>query len=330
MSEFVLEMLNIDKSFFKVKVIDNVTLKVKPGEVHAIVGENGAGKSTLMKILMGIYRADSGEILLGGKKAEYSNPKEALSNGIAMIHQELNPILDMEISENIFTGREIKKFNFGGLSIVDHKAQRLETEALLENIGISLNPKSLMRKLSVAQTQLIEIVKAISLSSKIVIMDEPTSAITDKEVENLFRQIKFLKSKSVAVIYISHKMDEIFKVADTITVLRDGKHICTENASKLNNDKIIKMMVGREIREIYPEREHTPGDVVLEVQHLTGRKNSRISASNFIVERYSESEVLSEQAGANLLREYSVLPVRIQEIYLSGERKLKYHIRIRQ
>ncbi|MCP5515281.1 MAG: sugar ABC transporter ATP-binding protein [Spirochaetales bacterium] len=275
MSEFVLEMLNIDKSFFKVKVIDNVTLKVKPGEVHAIVGENGAGKSTLMKILMGIYHADSGEILIDGKRAEYSNPKEALSNGIAMIHQELNPILDMEISENIFTGREIKKFNFGGLSIVDHKAQRLETEALLENIGISLNPKSLMRKLSVAQTQLIEIVKAISLSSRIVIMDEPTSAITDKEVENLFRQIKFLKSKSVAVIYISHKMDEIFKVADTITVLRDGKHICTENASKLDNDKIIKMMVGREIKEIYPEREQSPGEVVLEVQHLTRKKKFR-------------------------------------------------------
>ncbi|MDX9801990.1 MAG: sugar ABC transporter ATP-binding protein [Spirochaetia bacterium] len=272
MSEYVLEMLNIDKSFFKVKVIDNVTFKVKPGEVHAIVGENGAGKSTLMKILMGIYRADSGEILLEGKKGEYSNPREALDNGIAMIHQELNPILDMEIAENIFTGRELTKIKFGGLSIVDHKAQRLQTEELLKNIGISLDPKSLMRKLSVAQTQLIEIVKAISLSSKIVIMDEPTSAITDKEVENLFRQIKFLKAKSVAVIYISHKMDEIFKVADTITVLRDGKHICTEDASKLDNDKIIKMMVGREIKEIYPERKSNPGEVVLEVSNFTRKK----------------------------------------------------------
>ena len=194
MSDYVLEMNNIDKSFFNVKVLDNVSLKIRPGEVHAIVGENGAGKSTLMKILMGIYHSDAGDIFVNGKKVEYHNPKEALKNGISMIHQELSPILDMEAAENIFIGREIKKINLFGLSIVDHKKQREETKKLFTEIGVSINPESLMRKLSVAQIQLIEIIKAISLSSKIIIMDEPTSAITDKEVKTLFDQIRFLKS----------------------------------------------------------------------------------------------------------------------------------------
>lgn len=272
MPQYMLEMKHIGKSFYEVKVLDDVSFCLKPGEVHALVGENGAGKSTLMKILMGIYHRDAGEILLDDKQVRFQNPKEALECGISMIHQELSPILDMEVAEYVFIGREIKKNNMGGLSIVNHKAQREKTKKLFDEIGVAINPKSLMRFLSVAQVQLVEIVKAISLSSKIIIMDEPTSAITYKEVETLFDQIRFLKTKGVAIIYISHKMDEIFKIADRITVLRDGKLISTDDASNLDKEKTIKMMVGREITEIFPKQPAVIGDVALEVRNLSNLK----------------------------------------------------------
>ena len=275
MPELILEMRNINKSFFNVRVLNDVSFDLKPGEVHALVGENGAGKSTLMKILMGIYHKDSGEILLDGKEIIIQNPKEAMDCGIAMIPQELSPVLDMEVAEYIFIGREICKNNLGGLSIVDHKAQREETIKIFERLGIDLNPKSLMRHLSVAQKQLVEIIKAISLDSKVVIMDEPTSAITYKEVDTLFDQIKKLNEHGVAVIYISHKMEEIFRIADRITVLRDGKHICTESAKNLDREKTIKYMVGREITEVFP-KEHTEiGDVILEVRNFSFKNKFR-------------------------------------------------------
>ncbi len=269
MPEYILEMRHIVKSFFKVKVLDDVNFNLLPGEVHALVGENGAGKSTLMKILMGIYQRDSGEVILDGDQVHFQTPKEAIDCGISMIPQELTPILDIEVSEYLFTGREIRKNNLGPLSIVDHRAQREQAEDLIRRFGIDVNPRSLMRHLSVAQKQLVEIIKAISLSSKVIVMDEPTSAITYKEVETLFEQIGKLKAQNVAVIYISHKMEEIFRVADRITVLRDGKHICTENASDMDKEKTIKYMVGREIKEIYPKEISKPGDVVLEVQNLS-------------------------------------------------------------
>ena len=211
MDDHILELNRISKSFAQVKVLNNVTLKVKPGEVHALVGENGAGKSTLMKILMEIYSADEGEILIDNQKVNITHPSEAISFGISMIHQELNPILDMEVAENIFIGREIHGRGVGAISLVDIKEERRQTQALFQKIGIEINPKSLMRNLSIAQTQLIEIVKAISVSSKVIIMDEPTSAITQKEVKTLFEQIAQLREQGVAIIYISHKMDEIFQ-----------------------------------------------------------------------------------------------------------------------
>ncbi|MCD6577438.1 MAG: sugar ABC transporter ATP-binding protein [Anaerolineaceae bacterium] len=269
MSEFVLEMKNIDKSFFKVKVLDNVSFNLKPGEVHALVGENGAGKSTLMKILMGIYHRNAGEIILDGRPVTFQTPREALDNGIAMIPQELSPILDIGAAEYIFIGREIRKNNLGGLSIVDKKAQIQETDKLFKSAGIEINPKCLMRNLSVAQIQLVEIIKAISLSSKIIIMDEPTSAITYKEIETLFEQIKKLKTNGVAVVYISHKMEEISQIADRITVLRDGKQVCTDYARNLNKEKTIKLMVGREIKDIYPKQKTSIGKVILEVRNLS-------------------------------------------------------------
>ncbi len=275
MSDLILEMKNINKSFFNVRVLDNVSFDLRPGEVHALVGENGAGKSTLMKILMGIYHRDSGEIFLDGKEIVIQNPKEAMDCGIAMIPQELSPVLDMEVGEYIFIGREICKNHLGGLSIVDHNAQNLEANKIFQRLGIDINTRSLMRHLSVAQKQLVEIIKAISLDSKVVIMDEPTSAITYKEVDTLFDQIKKLNEHGVAVIYISHKMEEIFKIADRITVLRDGKHICTESAQNLDREKTIKYMVGREITEVFP-KEHTKiGDVILEVRNFTHKNKFR-------------------------------------------------------
>ena len=273
--EYVLEMKDICKSFSGVKVLENVSLSVKPGEVHALMGENGAGKSTLMKILMGIYKMDSGSILINGQSASVSGPKDAISKGISMIHQELNPVLDMEVSENIFIGRELLKPGLEKFKIVDRSAMREEAAKLFKSMNININPKTVTRSLSVAEMQLVEIVKAISLNSKIVIMDEPTSAITEKEVDVLFEQIRRLKEQNVAIIYISHKMDEIFRISDTITVLRDGTLAGTGASSYLNRDKLISMMVGREIKEVYPKEETEIKDVILEVRNLNRGKKVR-------------------------------------------------------
>jgi ABC-type sugar transport system ATPase subunit len=274
-ADCILEMSGISKSFFKVKVLDSVTLKVKPGEVHALVGENGAGKSTLMKILMGIYERDEGEILLDQQKVVFQNPRDAINSGISMIHQELNSVLDLNVAENVFLGREPRIINAGGLSIVNKKEELDLTASLFEDMGVEINPRSLMRNLSVAQRQLVEIVKAISLSAKVVIMDEPTSAITEKEVKTLFDQITKLRERSVAIIYISHKMDEIFKIADRITVLRDGKLICTDSTRNFDHEKLIKMMVGREINEFYPKTPVKCGGVALEVRGFSRKKHFR-------------------------------------------------------
>lgn len=274
--EYVLEMKNICKSFSGIKVLDNVSLQVKAGEVHALMGENGAGKSTLMKILMGIYKADSGEISMNGNPVAVHGPRDAISKGISMIHQELNPILDMEVSENIFTGRELRKA--GPFGLVDRKAMRREAENQFRSMDIHINPRTITRNLSVAEMQLVEIVKAISLNARIVIMDEPTSAITEKEVQVLFDQIKRLKEQGVAIIYISHKMDEIFKISDRITVLRDGVLAGSEDSKDLDRDKLISMMVGREIKEVYPKEPCEIKDVILEVQNLNrGRRVRGVS-----------------------------------------------------
>lgn len=275
MSEYVLEMRHIAKSFPGVKVLDDVTLQVKPGEVHALMGENGAGKSTLMKILMGIYTADAGEVILSGEHLLARGPREAMDKGIAMIHQELNPIMDMQVYENIYIGRELRK----GI-LVDRRAMIRETEDLLRELGINIPAVAYMRDLSVAQCQLIEIVKAISISAKVVVMDEPTSAITEREVETLFAQIRRLKSEGVAIIYISHKMDEIFQICDTITVLRDGHFIGTDAAANMTNEQLIRMMVGRDITEVFPKAEAEIGDVLLEVKNLSyGRQVKNVSFS---------------------------------------------------
>ena len=270
--EYVLELKNIYKSFPGVKVLEDVTLQVRPGEVHALMGENGAGKSTLMKILMGIYKADQGSIFLEGKETVIHGPKDAMSKGISMIHQELNTVLDMEVAENVFVGRELLKKGMEKLKIVDIARMREETGRYFREMNIDIDPRAKMRTLSVAEMQLVEIVKAISLNSKIIVMDEPTSAITEKEAAVLFAQIERLKKQGVAIIYISHKMDEIFRISDTITVLRDGQWIGTKPAKELDNDMLIKMMVGRELTDIYPKDPVEIGDVILGVKNLSRGK----------------------------------------------------------
>ncbi|MGI6777799.1 MAG: sugar ABC transporter ATP-binding protein [Acetivibrionales bacterium] len=274
MSQFVLEMNNISKSFPGAKVLDDVSFKVKPGEVHALIGENGAGKSTLMKILMGIYTADSGKILMNGKPIVNRNPKEAMNHGIAMIHQELNPVLDMQVFENIFMGRELRT-KFG---LADKSTMKQKTQELFNGMNIKIPVLAYMRDLSVAQCQLVEIVKAISMHAKVVVMDEPTSAITEHEVDTLFEQINHLKARNVAVIYISHKLDEIFKICDRITVLRDGKHVGTDETKNFTNEDLIKMMVGRATADVFPKVTVPIGETILEVSNISmGKKVRNVS-----------------------------------------------------
>ena len=265
MEKIVLEMRDIVKRFAQNTVLDHVNLSIRAGEVHALMGENGAGKSTLMKILMGIYAKDEGELLVYGKPLSIANPKQALESGIAMIHQELNPVLDMSIAENIFIGREKK---MGPFRIVDIGKMELEARELIKDVGLDVSAKRMMRGLSVAQMQLVEIVKATSQSARVIIMDEPTSALTEKEVRVLFKVIEKLKADGVAIIFISHKLDEVFKISDRITVLRDGKFIGELETKTATNNQLISMMVGREIKEIFPKIEVPIGDVAFEARDI--------------------------------------------------------------
>lgn len=263
---FSLKMEGISKSFMGISALNNVNLFVKQGEVHALMGENGAGKSTLMKILSGIYQKDTGTILLKGIPVNIKSPKEALRLGISMIHQELNPVSAMTVSENIFLGKEPC---YRYTNIVNTKKQHELALSLFHEMDIFINPDAKMQDLSVAEIQLVEIMKAVSYNSDIMIMDEPTSAITEREVNKLFDIIRNLKSKGISIIYISHKMDEIFHIADSITVLRDGQHIDTRPAKELDNATLIKLMVGREISELFHKEKTEKGNMCLQVEGLT-------------------------------------------------------------
>lgn len=274
MPEYILEMENITKSFPGVKVLQGVTLQIQAGEVHALMGENGAGKSTLMKILMGIYTADEGSMKMHGRPMVNKGPKDAMQHGISMIHQELNPVMDMMVFENVFMGREPRT----AMRRVDKRRMIAETRRLLADLNIAIDALAYMRDLSVAQCQLIEIVKAISVGAKVIIMDEPTSAITDREVDTLFEQIARLRQQGVAMIYISHKMDEIFRICDRITVLRDGQFIGCDEARNLGQQTLIRMMVGRDITDVFPKADAEIGEVILEAKDIQlGRKVRDVS-----------------------------------------------------
>ncbi len=269
MSEYVLQMKGICKSFPGVKALDNVSLNLRPGTVHALMGENGAGKSTLMKCLFGVYAMDSGEIILNGESVKVDNPFDALEKGIAMVHQELQPIPERPIAENIFCGRYPDKKVLGCIKIVDHKKMLSDSKALLERLNMNFDPSAKLSTLSVSQMQLVEIAKAVSADAKIVIMDEPTSSLTQSEVEQLFTIINKLRDDGCSIIYISHKMDEILRISDEVTIMRDGQYIGTWPASELTTDLIITRMVGRELTNLYPPKHNVPGEVVLEVKDYT-------------------------------------------------------------
>lgn len=262
--EFILQMMEITKEFPGVKALDNVSLNLRPGTVHALMGENGAGKSTLMKCLFGIYKKDSGKIYLEGNEINFENTRQALDNGVSMVHQELNQVRQRNILDNIWLGRYPKK----GLFIDEHKMYE-DTLKIFKDLDIDLDPREMVGNLSVSQMQMIEIAKAVSYNSKVIVMDEPTSSLTEREVEHLFRIIEKLKKNNVAVIYISHKMEEILKISDEVTVMRDGQLIGTKYASELTTDIIINMMVGRDMSNRFPPKNNHPGEVILEVENLS-------------------------------------------------------------
>ena len=278
--KFLLEMKNINKEFPSVKALAGVTLRVRPGSVHALMGENGAGKSTLMKCLFGIYAADSGEIILDGKKVNFKTPKEALDGGVAMVHQELNQAQKRSVNDNIWLGRYPTALGF----ITLEKKMQKETKKIFEKLHIDVDPSTVMSEMSVSERQMVEIAKAVSYDAKVIVLDEPTSSLNEQEVEHLFKIIEQLKSEGRAIIYISHKMEEIMRICDEITVMRDGKLIATNPASEMTLEKIIKQMVGRELKERFPQKSNEVGDVALKVENLSG-KHSLLSDVSFEVRK---------------------------------------------
>jgi len=265
-SEYVLEMIDIEKQFPGVKALDHAQLRLRPGTVHALMGENGAGKSTLMKCLFGVYKEDKGKIYIDGAETHFAGPKNALDNGVAMVHQELNQVLKRNVMENIWLGRFPKKDG-----LVSSKKMYEMTKKVFDDLEIPVDPKVIIGKLSVSQRQMVEIAKAASYNARILVLDEPTSSLTEKEVEHLFKIINKLRDKGVAMVYISHKMEEILRISDEVTIMRDGKWIATEKAENLTTDKIIKLMVGRELTNRFPPKTNIPGEVMLEVKNLTGK-----------------------------------------------------------
>ena len=269
MQEYRLEMRGVCKSFPGVKALDHAQLRLRPGTVHALMGENGAGKSTLMKCMFGIYEMDEGEVLFEGKPVKLNGPLEALEMGIAMVHQELQPIPARTVGENIFLGRYPMKKLFGIIPMVDHDKMYADTAALLKKVRMEFDPKQPLGELSVSQMQSVEIAKAVSANCKVLILDEPTSSLTQNEVEALFRIIEDLKAEGVSIVYISHKMDEILRISDEVTIMRDGQYVGTWDAKELTTDLIITRMVGRELANLFPPRENVPGEVVFEVEDFT-------------------------------------------------------------
>ena len=266
--EFILEMRHISKSFPGVRALDDVSIQVRAGSVHALMGENGAGKSTLMNCLFGIYAPDQGEIVLDGKRVTFDATSQALDSGISMIHQELLPVPFRSVMENLWLGRFPLK-NYGVVKLVDHKKMYADTKAVFESVKLDIAPDAKVLDLSVSQIQAMEIAKAVSYNSQVIIMDEPTSSLTQNEVQHLFAIIRKLRSEGVAIIYISHKIEEILEIADEVTIMRDGRNVGTFNAKELTTDLIISRMVGRDLTHRFPPRENVPGNVVLRVENLT-------------------------------------------------------------
>ncbi|MHA4989915.1 galactose/methyl galactoside ABC transporter ATP-binding protein MglA [Cetobacterium somerae] len=276
MEKYLLEMTEVSKSFPGVKALDKVNLKIRPHTVHALMGENGAGKSTLMKCLFGIYSRDEGKVFLDEKEVNFISAKDALENGVSMVHQELNQVLQRTVMDNVWLGRYPLKGIF-----VDHKKMYEDTKKIFKELEIDVDPKAKVSTLSVSQMQMVEIAKAFSYNSKIIVMDEPTSSLTEKEVGHLFKIIKKLTDRGCGVVYISHKMEEIKEICDDITILRDGQWVTTTSLEGLSTDEIISMMVGRSLTQRFPEKTNVPQEVVLQVENLTAKNQPSIKDVTF-------------------------------------------------
>lgn len=315
-SEYIFEMKNITKAFASNVVLDGVSIELKPGEVRALMGENGAGKSTLMKILGGIYSADNGSILMNGEPVTINSVEDARRYGVSFIHQEISNIASMTIAENLYLGREPKT----KMGLVDYKVMHKQAREALDVVDINIDTHQLLTNLSVAQQQMIEIARAISEDSKIMIMDEPTASLTTSEVNNLFLQIKRLKEKGVAIIYISHRMEETFKVCDTVTVLRDGHFIGTKNTKETNENELISMMVGRDLSNIYGNERSIGGETVLEVKNLSSAKVKDISFTLKKGEILGFSGLVGSGRTEMALALFGIDHIDSGEVYIEGKK----------
>jgi len=274
--KYLLEMLNVSKEFPGVKALDGVNLRIRKGSVHALMGENGAGKSTLMKCLFGIYHMDEGQILFEEKPVNFTSSRNALDNGVSMVHQELNQVRTTRIMDNIWLGR----FPMKGL-FVDEEKMYQDTLQIFKDLDINLDPRQKIGSLPVSESQMVEIAKAVSYNSKIIVMDEPTSSLTENEVAHLFKIIKSLQERQVSIIYISHKMEEIAQICDEVTIMRDGKWIDTKFIKDITTDEIINLMVGRDLTHRFPPKHNKPGEVILKVENLTALYQPSIKDVSF-------------------------------------------------
>jgi ABC-type sugar transport system, ATPase component len=313
----LLEMNHICKEFPGVKALDNVSIAVRSGTVHALMGENGAGKSTLMKCLFGIYSKDAGSIVLDGKEVRFKTSREALENGVAMVHQELNQALTRTVADNLWLGRYPKSFG-----VVSEREMKRKTLEIFEQLEVSVDPGAIMSTMPVSQRQMVEIAKAVSYNSKIIVFDEPTSSLTEVEVEHLFRIINMLKAKGCGIIYISHKMEEILRISDDVTIMRDGAWVATKPAQELTMEEIIKLMVGRTLTNRFPAKTNEPGEVILEVERLSG-KYTRLENASFTLRK---GEILGiaglDGSGRTELLEnlFGVMEKQTGEVRLHGEK----------
>ena len=280
MDNTILEIKNLSKSFAKNKVLDGINLTLEKGSVLGLMGENGAGKSTMMKCLFGIYAKDEGQFVFDGRSINFNSPKEALENGVAMVHQELNQCLDRSVTDNLFLGRYPTR---GG--IIDENKMLTEANKLFASLNMNVNPTTIMRTMSVSQRQMVEIAKAVSYNAKIIVLDEPTSSLTEREVKKLFSIVNELKAKGVSFIYISHKMDEIFEICDTVSVLRDGKLIMTKKTKDTTMNELISAMVGRSLDKRFPDVDNVPGRDYLVVSHLTTKYDPKLEDITFTVRK---------------------------------------------
>ncbi len=322
MHEPVLEINYLSKSFAKNKVLDNVAVTVHKGRVLGLMGENGAGKSTLVKCLFGIYSKDEGQMFLSGKPIDFKNPKEALENGVAMVHQELNQCLDRSVTDNLFLGRYPLRFG-----IIDETRMLKEANQLFASLSMNVNPRTVMRTMSVSHRQMVEIAKAVSYDAKIIVLDEPTSSLTEREVKKLFSIIDDLRKKGVSFIYISHKMDEVFEICDDVEVLRDGKMVLSKPVAETNMDEIVSALVGRSLDKRFPDVDNNPGDSYFHIRNLTTKFDPVLQDISFTV-RKGEIFGLYGLVGAGrselLEALFGIRTIASGEIVL-GEKKLRFN-----